>query len=78
MINDCTSLVSLNMDNWDLRQLNFMTSITALTPNLETISARNWKLPYNANNWTNNWNFCSSWNPNTLRSIDVTNWEFSG
>ena len=83
MFYKCKKLESLNIDNWDLRNLrgnswniNFSewwSSMFYQANNLTSISARNWKVPEDLYNWVSYWSIKNI----PLEILDVSNWETS-
>ena len=83
MFYECKNLKSLNLDNWDLRNLrsysnniNFAEWGSSMVYNdnsLKSISARNWKVPEDLYNWISYW--WIKYVP--LETLDVSNWDTS-
>ena len=76
MLNNCTSLEKLNIDNWDLSNdaINYNYSILGENTSLKEVSCKNWKIPENFEHWISRY-----WNGSAapIEIIDVTNWDLS-
>ncbi len=74
LFQNCSNLVSIELNNWDLRNINY-SSVGGLfsgTSSLKTLICRYWKLPSQFTNW-----LYRQWAAGTIETVDVTGWDLS-